>query len=86
MLEPRLCLFFSLRCCHRHDCCYDMAEKEGCSPKVQSYQWECEEKAVQCGKEAVTHIGFGSLPPPGEHRLTKALRASEVGLCTPSWF
>uniref|UniRef100_A0A8C3GLN4 Phospholipase A2 n=1 Tax=Cairina moschata TaxID=8855 RepID=A0A8C3GLN4_CAIMO len=37
-------------CCHRHDCCYDMAEKEGCSPKVQSYQWECEEKAVQCDK------------------------------------
>nr|XP_038038113.1 phospholipase A2 [Anas platyrhynchos] len=37
-------------CCHRHDCCYDMAEKQGCSPKVQSYQWECEEKAVQCDK------------------------------------
>ncbi|XP_062478051.1 phospholipase A2-like [Pezoporus occidentalis] len=35
-------------CCHRHDCCYDKAEKEGCSPKVQRYQWACEQNAVQC--------------------------------------
>ncbi|KAL9865990.1 phospholipase A2-like isoform 2-T2 [Geothlypis trichas] len=35
-------------CCHRHDCCYDMAEKEGCNPKVQRYQWACEQNTVQC--------------------------------------
>ncbi|KAM6147321.1 phospholipase A2-like [Phoenicopterus ruber ruber] len=35
-------------CCHRHDCCYDKAEKEGCSPKAQRYQWACEQNAVQC--------------------------------------
>ncbi|OPJ66642.1 group 10 secretory phospholipase A2 [Patagioenas fasciata monilis] len=35
-------------CCHRHDCCYDKAEKEGCNPKVQRYQWECEQNAVRC--------------------------------------
>uniref|UniRef100_A0A8B9DIG9 Phospholipase A2 n=1 Tax=Anser cygnoides TaxID=8845 RepID=A0A8B9DIG9_ANSCY len=65
-------------CCHRHDCCYDKAEREGCSPKVQRYQWECEEKAVQCGKEAVasgfkTALGIlrsplSSLPVPGQVR------------------
>ncbi|KAK2540932.1 group 10 secretory phospholipase A2 [Columba guinea] len=38
----------SSRCCHRHDCCYDKAEKEGCNPKVQRYQWECEQNAVRC--------------------------------------
>ncbi|XP_062428020.1 phospholipase A2-like [Rhea pennata] len=35
-------------CCHRHDCCYDKAEKEGCNPKVQRYQWVCEQNVVQC--------------------------------------
>ncbi|KAF1653297.1 Phospholipase A2, partial [Eudyptes chrysocome] len=35
-------------CCHRHDCCYDKAEKEGCSPKAQQYQWACEQNAVRC--------------------------------------
>ncbi|XP_021254479.1 group 10 secretory phospholipase A2-like [Numida meleagris] len=35
-------------CCHRHDCCYDKAEKEGCSPKAQRYQWVCERSAVRC--------------------------------------
>ncbi|KAF4801758.1 group 10 secretory phospholipase A2-like protein [Turdus rufiventris] len=35
-------------CCHRHDCCYDTAEKEGCNPKVQRYQWACEQNTVQC--------------------------------------
>ncbi|XP_074664303.1 uncharacterized protein LOC141916089 isoform X2 [Strix aluco] len=36
------------RCCHRHDCCYDKAEKAGCSPKAQRYQWACEQNAVRC--------------------------------------
>ncbi|XP_005038637.1 PREDICTED: group 10 secretory phospholipase A2-like [Ficedula albicollis] len=35
-------------CCHRHDCCYDTAEKEGCNPKVQRYQWACEQNTVRC--------------------------------------
>ncbi|NXF02374.1 PA2V Phospholipase, partial [Smithornis capensis] len=35
-------------CCHTHDCCYDKAEKEGCSPKVQRYQWVCEQNTVRC--------------------------------------
>ncbi|XP_074708854.1 phospholipase A2-like isoform X1 [Strix uralensis] len=35
-------------CCHRHDCCYDKAEKAGCSPKAQRYQWACEQNAVRC--------------------------------------
>ncbi|NXP56746.1 PA2V Phospholipase, partial [Heliornis fulica] len=35
-------------CCHRHDCCYDKAEKEGCSPKAQRYQWACEKNTVRC--------------------------------------
>ncbi|NWV11726.1 PA2V Phospholipase, partial [Ptilonorhynchus violaceus] len=35
-------------CCHRHDCCYDTAEKEGCNPKVQRYQWACEHNTVRC--------------------------------------
>ncbi|XP_051485094.1 phospholipase A2-like [Apus apus] len=35
-------------CCHRHDCCYDKAEKEGCSPKSQRYQWVCEQNTVKC--------------------------------------
>ncbi|OWK63896.1 Group 10 secretory phospholipase A2 [Lonchura striata] len=37
-------------CCHRHDCCYDTAEKEGCNPKVQRYQWVCEQNTVRCVK------------------------------------
>ncbi|XP_068016705.1 phospholipase A2-like isoform X2 [Melanerpes formicivorus] len=35
-------------CCHRHDCCYDKAEKAGCSPKAQQYQWACEQNTVRC--------------------------------------
>ncbi|NXE16138.1 PA2GX phospholipase, partial [Lophotis ruficrista] len=35
-------------CCHRHDCCYDKAEKEGCNPKAQRYQWACEQNTVRC--------------------------------------
>ena len=70
MSEPKLSLLFSPRCCHRHDCCYDKAEKEGCSPKVQQYQWACEQNAVRCGKEMLARIGFVSLSPPQGHRLT----------------
>uniref|UniRef100_A0A8D0G5I2 Phospholipase A2 n=1 Tax=Sphenodon punctatus TaxID=8508 RepID=A0A8D0G5I2_SPHPU len=33
-------------CCHRHDCCYDKAERAGCSPKMQRYEWICEHNAV----------------------------------------
>ncbi|KAJ7402874.1 group 10 secretory phospholipase A2-like [Pitangus sulphuratus] len=35
-------------CCHTHDCCYDKAEKAGCSPKVQRYRWACEQNTVRC--------------------------------------
>lgn len=70
MPESKLYLLFSPRCCHRHDCCYDKAEKEGCSPKAQQYRWACEQNAVQCGKEMLAHVGFVSLPPLQAHRLT----------------
>ncbi|XP_034645144.1 phospholipase A2-like isoform X1 [Trachemys scripta elegans] len=36
------------RCCHKHDCCYDKAEREGCSPKMLRYEWTCERNAVVC--------------------------------------
>nr|DBA20313.1 TPA: hypothetical protein GDO54_016020 [Pyxicephalus adspersus] len=28
-------------CCHRHDCCYGIAEQAGCLPKSHSYDWSC---------------------------------------------
>ncbi|XP_059576448.1 phospholipase A2 isoform X2 [Alligator mississippiensis] len=36
-------------CCHKHDCCYDKAEREGCDPKMQRYEWICEGNTVVCG-------------------------------------
>uniref|UniRef100_A0A8C8RAR0 Phospholipase A2 n=1 Tax=Pelusios castaneus TaxID=367368 RepID=A0A8C8RAR0_9SAUR len=33
-------------CCHKHDCCYDTAEREGCNPKMLRYEWTCEQSAV----------------------------------------
>lgn len=73
---PKLSLLFSRRCCHRHDCCYDKAEKEGCNPKVQRYQWECEQNAVRCGKETLARVGFVLLPPPLA-RLTEEFCGSQ---------
>ncbi|XP_006275156.2 phospholipase A2 isoform X1 [Alligator mississippiensis] len=35
-------------CCHKHDCCYDKAEREGCDPKMQRYEWICEGNTVVC--------------------------------------
>ncbi|XP_030069079.1 phospholipase A2 [Microcaecilia unicolor] len=35
-------------CCHKHDCCYEMAELAGCSPKMGRYQWTCEDEVVEC--------------------------------------
>ncbi|XP_028561902.2 group 10 secretory phospholipase A2 [Podarcis muralis] len=35
-------------CCFEHDCCYGEAEKEGCSPKLQKYTWECENNSAKC--------------------------------------
>lgn len=82
---PILSLSVSPRCCHRHDCCYDMAEKEGCNPKVQRYQWACEQNTVQCGKERLASVlGF----PPSllcrQQADQRALEAPEAGLCLPS--
>ncbi|KAM6166312.1 group 10 secretory phospholipase A2 [Erethizon dorsatum] len=36
-------------CCHHHDCCYARAEEAGCSPKLDSYRWQCVDNQVQCG-------------------------------------
>lgn len=60
---PKLYPFLSPRCCHRHDCCYDTAEKEGCNPKVQRYQWACEHNTVRCGKHRLAPVRGVSLPP-----------------------
>lgn len=93
MPKPKLCLLFSLRCCHRHDCCYDKAEREGCSPKAQRYQWVCEQNAVQCGKDTVACIG--SLPltvPSFLHRNTDwhkrfvRLRGGDFEAFRVEWF
>lgn len=63
-MTPRLSPLMSPRCCHRHDCCYDTAEKEGCNPKVQRYKWACEHNTVQCGKERLAPVrGCLCLPP-----------------------
>ncbi|XP_063284908.1 group 10 secretory phospholipase A2 isoform X2 [Pelobates fuscus] len=35
-------------CCHKHDCCYDEAEKLGCKTKMGSYKWTCKDSSVQC--------------------------------------
>nr|XP_021149335.1 group 10 secretory phospholipase A2 [Columba livia] len=35
-------------CCFQHDCCYGRAERAGCQPKTEVYQWECEDNAVVC--------------------------------------
>ncbi|XP_065268901.1 group 10 secretory phospholipase A2 [Emys orbicularis] len=35
-------------CCFKHDCCYSKAEQAGCKPKIQSYNWECEDNAAVC--------------------------------------
>ncbi|XP_036595322.1 group 10 secretory phospholipase A2 [Trichosurus vulpecula] len=36
-------------CCQKHDCCYYKAEKAGCSPKMERYNWECRDQRVECG-------------------------------------
>ncbi|XP_007949998.1 group 10 secretory phospholipase A2 [Orycteropus afer afer] len=36
-------------CCHSHDCCYDVAEKAGCSPKLERYSWKCINNRFICG-------------------------------------
>ncbi|KAJ6656003.1 hypothetical protein lerEdw1_004588 [Lerista edwardsae] len=35
-------------CCFEHDCCYEKAEKAGCSPKMQTYTWACEDSRAKC--------------------------------------
>ncbi|XP_075755443.1 group 10 secretory phospholipase A2 isoform X1 [Pelodiscus sinensis] len=35
-------------CCFKHDCCYSKAEQAGCQPKMESYNWECEDNAAVC--------------------------------------
>ncbi|XP_023670857.1 phospholipase A2-like [Paramormyrops kingsleyae] len=29
-------------CCHRHDCCYEKAERAGCQAQAQKSPWACE--------------------------------------------
>ncbi|XP_054615377.1 group 10 secretory phospholipase A2 [Dunckerocampus dactyliophorus] len=36
------------RCCQKHDCCYADAEKEGCKPKRDNYEWTCEDNMASC--------------------------------------
>ncbi|XP_023413094.1 group 10 secretory phospholipase A2 [Loxodonta africana] len=36
-------------CCHRHDCCYGLAEEAGCRPKLDRYSWKCTDNRVVCG-------------------------------------
>ncbi|XP_044540908.1 group 10 secretory phospholipase A2, partial [Gracilinanus agilis] len=35
-------------CCQKHDCCYNRADKAGCSPKWQRYDWNCTANRVEC--------------------------------------
>ncbi|XP_013923356.1 PREDICTED: group 10 secretory phospholipase A2-like [Thamnophis sirtalis] len=37
-------------CCHRHDCCYDFAQRQGCHPITDRYKWTCQNNTVICGK------------------------------------
>ncbi|GCC17740.1 hypothetical protein chiPu_0017665 [Chiloscyllium punctatum] len=36
-------------CCFTHDCCYGKAERAGCRPKSESYNWYCIYGAARCG-------------------------------------
>ncbi|XP_041062853.1 group 10 secretory phospholipase A2 [Carcharodon carcharias] len=36
-------------CCFSHDCCYEKAEKIGCHPKAESYDWYCKYGTPRCG-------------------------------------
>ncbi|XP_053161883.1 phospholipase A2-like isoform X2 [Hemicordylus capensis] len=35
-------------CCHVHDCCYGLAEDQGCNPKTWRYKWTCKHNTVVC--------------------------------------
>ncbi|XP_028311504.1 group 10 secretory phospholipase A2 [Gouania willdenowi] len=35
-------------CCHRHDCCYGDAERQGCSTTTDRYQWRCKDQTPEC--------------------------------------
>ncbi|XP_077383867.1 group 10 secretory phospholipase A2 isoform X2 [Festucalex cinctus] len=35
-------------CCHKHDCCYDSAERQGCHTKTDRYDWTCDDKTADC--------------------------------------
>ncbi|XP_019722037.1 group 10 secretory phospholipase A2 [Hippocampus comes] len=35
-------------CCHKHDCCYDSAERQGCSTKTDRYDWSCDDRTANC--------------------------------------
>ncbi|XP_049760986.1 group 10 secretory phospholipase A2 [Elephas maximus indicus] len=37
-------------CCHRHDCCYGLAEEAGCRPKLDRYSWKCTDNRVVCAE------------------------------------
>ncbi|XP_061606381.1 group 10 secretory phospholipase A2 isoform X1 [Phyllopteryx taeniolatus] len=35
-------------CCHKHDCCYDGAERQGCQTKTDRYDWTCDGRTADC--------------------------------------
>ncbi|KAM4716530.1 group 10 secretory phospholipase A2 [Anableps anableps] len=35
-------------CCHKHDCCYEDAQRLGCHTKTARYYWSCKDREVQC--------------------------------------
>ncbi|XP_077591022.1 phospholipase A2-like [Stigmatopora nigra] len=35
-------------CCHKHDCCYDGAERQGCQTKTDRYDWTCDDNTPDC--------------------------------------
>ncbi|XP_070607815.1 phospholipase A2-like isoform X2 [Erythrolamprus reginae] len=35
-------------CCHRHDCCYSFAQRQGCHPIRDRYKWTCQDSSVIC--------------------------------------
>nr|XP_057904255.1 phospholipase A2-like [Doryrhamphus excisus] len=36
------------KCCQTHDCCYENAINQGCSPVTDDYQWTCNNGRVSC--------------------------------------
>ncbi|KAG8136772.1 hypothetical protein E2320_005328, partial [Naja naja] len=48
----------SSRCCHRHDCCYDFAQQQGCHPITDRYKWTCQDNTVICKVQPECHYFY----------------------------